>query len=180
MAKTAELTEEESIRQNLENWCFEVGTTFEAGAKESARLFLEYIGKEPVVDLGCGDGAAISVFTENGNKVTAVDINPEKLNKVQGAKKVQQDFLTFLTKPVDNIFMHHSLEHFVNYEEVLKRISKHTKGYCLIAVPNNDHVHSVHHVQFETVDDIIPPNMEQVKTLVTPEQFLIIVKAKND
>lgn len=164
MAQVANISPEDSIQQNLDGWCLEVGSAYEKYSVKSAKKFIEYIGREPVVDLGSGDGAGTRVFVENGNPTIAVDINPTKLEKIKGAELVNEDFLTFLNKPVDNIFMHHSLEHFVNYQEVLDRIAEYLKGYCYIAVPRGDHLHSVHHVAFESVEEIIPPGLEVVES----------------
>lgn len=158
------MSPDDSIRHNLEAWCFEVGSGYEKHSIRSAKKFIEYIGKRPVVDLGSGDGAGTRVFVENGNPTTAVDINLEKLERIKGAELVNEDFLTYLNKPVENIFMHHALEHFVGYQEVLDRIAEHLKGYCYIAVPKGDQPHSVHHVAFGSVDEITPPGLEVVES----------------
>lgn len=165
MAKVSNITHDESIQQNLEGWCFEVGSEYENYSIAAANLFIEYIGTKPVIDLGSGDGAATKVFVANGNKTTAVDINSEKLNRIEGAKLVQTDFMSFLSKPLDNIFLHHSLEHYVNYQDVLDAIASHLKkgSYCYIAVPKGDTPHSVHHVAFESVDEICPPGLEVIE-----------------
>lgn len=165
MAKTINISPEESIQQNLGQWCYEVGTHYEEFSKKSAQRFIKYIKKQPVIDLGCGDGAATKVFITNGNPTTAVDINHDKLNKITGATKVNQDFLTYLTQPLDNIFCHHALEHFVDYQSVLDRIGKHLKKgkYCYIAVPKGDHPHEVHHVAFESAEELIPPGLEVIE-----------------
>ncbi len=176
MAEVADISPEESIKQNLEQWCYEVGTHFEDKARKSAEYFTDFIGTEPVVDLGSGDGAATKFFVNNGNPTTAVDINPKKLAKVKGAKKVQKDFLAFLVKPVDNVFCHHALEHFVDYQAVLDAIGKHCKGYCFIAVPNNDPVHEVHHVRFTNVEELAPPGMEIVEATETKDELRVVCK----
>ena len=164
MATVASISHEESIVQNRNTWCLEVGSSYEEYSVNSANRFIKYIKKQPVVDLGSGDGAATNVFIKNGNKTTAVDINPEKLNCIDGAIKVETDFLTYLTKPLDNVFMHHALEHYVNYQQVLDAIGKYLKKnkYCYISVPKNDHVHSVHHVAFDSIEEIIPKGLELV------------------
>jgi len=182
MARTLDISEEESIQQNLNEWCYEVGTHYEEFSRKAAAKFIKYIGKKPVVDLGSGDGAGAKVFISNGNPTTAVDINPEKLSKIE-ATKVNTDFLSFLTKPVDNIFCHHALEHFVNYQEVLDRIGKHLKKgcYAYIAVPKGDDPHSVHHVAFESCGELIPPNTELIEygesdDSAWPEFYVVVRK----
>lgn len=159
--KTANLTPDESIDQNLSTWCFEVGSEYEAYSIKAANDFIKLIGKAPVVDLGCGDGAATQVFIDNGNPTTAVDINPEKLVKVKADVELT-DFVTYLSKPVDNIFLHHSLEHYSDPKTVLKLIGKNLKPGChfYIAVPKGDNLHSVHHAVFESVKELYPPETE--------------------
>lgn len=167
--KKAAISHEESIQQNLEKWCYEVGTEYEQRSVNSAKRFIEFIGKQPVADLGCGDGAATKVFIKNGNPTTAVDINPTKLEKVlEGTKKKNMDFVTYLTleAPHDNIFMHHSLEHYSEPEKVLELIAKHLKTgrYAYIAVPKNEGVQSVHHTSFESLDELKPDGLTVVKS----------------
>lgn len=98
MARKQELTHQESIQDNLEKWCFEVGTNYEGHSVKAATKFLKYIKKGPVVDLGAGDGAGTNVFIKNSNHTTAVDINPDKLMKIQKAELELTDFLGYLKK----------------------------------------------------------------------------------
>lgn len=179
----ADITPEQSIQENLEIYCLEVGSDYEKYAVRSAEKFIEYIGKEPVVDLGCGDGAASKVFFENGNNVIAVDINPIKLDKNEWATTVQADFIEYLSKPVGNLFLHHSLEHYVEPEKVLELIGKNLKkgSYCFIAVPYGGEVHSVHHVVFEDANELVPPNTKVIDAWIDedegwPEVGIIVQK----
>lgn len=159
-------SKEESIRHHTSGGIFEVGSDYEQYSVSSANRFIKYIGKNPVVDLGCGDGAGTQVFVANGNPTTGVDVNKDKLDRVKGAKTVLTDFVSFLNKPVENIFMHHALEHYVDPDTVLKLIAKHLKpgGYCYIAVPKGGMVNSSHHVAFDGIEEIIPPGLEVIET----------------
>lgn len=163
MAEIVDITPEESIQQNLNHWCLEVGSEFEKHSIKAANKFIKYINKETVVDLGCGDGAATNVFLKNGNKVIAVDINKEKLKHInKKADIICQDAISYMKYTVlQNVFMHHALEHIVNYQEVLDSISKKLvkNGYCYIAVPKGDKPHSVHHVAFSSIEEITPPGL---------------------
>ena len=156
----------DAIKENLETFCFEVGTEFEQYSKVQAARFVEFIGTKPVTDLGAGDGAGTGYFVINGNPVTAVDINPDKLDKIDGAMTVCRDIVSYLeaSDGEANIFMHHVLEHIPNYEEVLSLISKKLNkgGYALIAVPKGDEPHSVHYVQFDDPSEIIPEGLTVV------------------
>lgn len=167
MAQTLNITPDESIQQNLNQWCYEVGTHYEDYSKLAAKRFIEYIKKQPVVDLGSGDGAATSVFIKNGNPTTAVDINQSKLDKIdKQATKVCKDALSYLQYiKLGNIFCHHALEHMVNYQDILDVIGQNLqKGkYCYIAVPKGDHPHEVHHVAFESAEELIPPGLEVIE-----------------
>lgn len=161
MAKLANLTPDESIKQNLETWCFEVGTHFEGYSIAAANEFIKYIGKQRVADVGAGDGAATKVFRKNGNPTVAVDINVHKLAEIGGETEVA-DFITYLSKPLDNIFMHHSLEHYSDPATVLRILGDNLKQgkHFYIAVPKGDSLHSVHHAVFESLDELYPPRTE--------------------
>lgn len=161
MAQVAELTPEESIKGNLEGWCFEVGSEHEAHTRENAKLFSNYLTNNKVVDFGAGDGAANKGFPD-GTEITAVDINQEKLDKNTARFKINKDFVTYLkgVDSVDNLFMHHTLEHYVDYKTVLKLLTQKVKGAIFIAVPSRDDIHSSHHVSFGSVDEIVLPGFD--------------------
>lgn len=184
MARTAKVTSEDSIQENLNTWCFEVGTEYEEYSRQSVARFIKYIGKETVIDLGAGDGAATNHFAKNGNKVIAVDINPHKLSEIKTAWHiVKQDFVTYLSKPIQHhIFMHHALEHCIDYDTVLELIGKNlAKGkYCYIAVPKDDTPHSVHHVAFDNAEELVPPNLEVIELIAhnQPQKEYIAITRK--
>lgn len=161
MATIDNLTPKESIKDNLANWCFEVGSEHEHHTYRNAKIFSEYMVGNKVVDFGSGDGAANKGFPK-GTEITAVDINQEKLDKNTAKHKVCQDFVTYLesVESIDNLFMNHTLEHTVQYKEVLKLLAQKVKHAVLIAVPSNDYVHSSHHVAFGSVDEIVLPGFD--------------------
>lgn len=186
MARKLDIDYKESVRQNLNEWCFEVGTEYERYSREAAEKFIEYIGKQSVVDLGAGDGAATKVFLENGNKVIAVDINKEKLSKIdQRADIICQDIKEYMKFVVlKNVFLHHTLEHIVDYQEILDQIGKKLVkgGYCYIAVPKDDKPHSVHHVAFDSIEELCPPGLEVVEQYESNvpywKQYVVIARKK--
>lgn len=153
-----ELNPKTSIGDNLRVWCFEVGTIFENHTKDLAKEYRKYIVGDEVVDLGSGDGAANKGF--KGLKITAVDINQDKLDKNTAQTKVCQDFITYLkgVESIPNLFMSHTLEHFVDPESVLKLLDKKVTKSIFIAVPARDTPNSVHHVAFDSVDEITLPS----------------------
>lgn len=180
--RTSSLTPEETIERASGGGIFEVGSDYEKYSVASANKFIQYIGKKPVVDLGSGDGAGTQVFVANGNKATAVDVNKAKLHRIEGAELVNTDFVSYLNKPVDNIFMHHALEHYSDPPRVLKLISKYIKPgcYCYIAVPRNDTVHDSHFAAFDSLEEIFPPGLEIVESGETEgewEEYYVIAKA---
>lgn len=168
--KLANLTKKESIANNLANFSFEMGSQYEQNSINSVNLFLSYIPSyNQVTDLGAGDGAASRQFMELDWEVTAVDINEEKLRSMPDAiTTVKEDFVTYLKKcdddSIPNIFCHHALEHYVDPEAVLKEIGRVLRpgGLCFIAVPAGGELESVHHVVFESADEIVPPGLEVV------------------
>ncbi len=166
----ASITREESILNNLDTWCYERGDRFEQSSIEAAQDCVRYINSlgfdHHILDLGCGDGAATKEFFELGFNTLAVDINPEKLERVPGLK-FESDIVEFTEKIkiFNNIFSHHAFEHVVNIEEAIKNIGKKIQPGCLyyVIVPANDYLHSVHHVVFESPEELLPPGLTPLK-----------------
>lgn len=166
----ANITSEESVLENLNTWCFEVGDRFEQMSIDAAHEFINYINDleldRSVCDLGCGDGAATKVFYENNFKTIAVDINEEKLNRVPGPK-INSDILTVVKffKKINNVFSHHSFEHYVNIDEVIKKIGEkmYPGSLYYVIVPAGDYLHSVHHVVFESPEELLPEGFKPLK-----------------
>lgn len=147
-----------------------MGDRFEQMSIDAAHEFINYINDlgldHSVVDLGCGDGAATKIFYENNFRTIAVDINEEKLNKVSGAK-INTDILTFVRffKRINNVFAHHSFEHYVDIEKVIKIIGEkmYPGSLYYIVVPAGDYLHSVHHVVFESPEELLPKGFKPIK-----------------
>lgn len=172
----------ESIDENLNTWCYEVGSRFEQIGIDAAKEFVDmwrFINKIEkyygltnkdfyVTDLGCGDGASSNYLADQGFKVTSVDINKEKLNKMthELIEKVHTDMEDYLYSQEDysvqNIFTHHSLEHTVDAEEIIKLCGQKLKsgGLYYATVPADDYLHSVHHVVFEDQLELLPYGLE--------------------
>ena len=187
MARVKKASYNQAIEHNLEVWSPEVGTRFESLARGAAREFDQHTKSKIVVDLGCGDGAAISEFVKLGYTVTGVDINAKKLRHVNDATLIYLDYLTYLkaqsANTVHNIFMHHALEHTPRYKDVLKEISRvlMPRGICLVVVPALDKPHSVHYVAFENPKEILPLNLRPIineqRERETHEYWCIATKA---
>jgi len=166
----ASITPEESILQNLDTWCYEVGTRFEYMNIEAALDCINYIDDlgldYQIADLGCGDGAATKVFHENKFLTLAIDINEYKLEKVPGTK-ICIDLLEFLesTKKLNNIFSHHAFEHIIDIERAINIIGEKMNVGCLyyVIVPAGDYLHSVHHVVFESPKELLPKGFKPLK-----------------
>jgi len=166
----AQISPEESILHNLDTWCYEVGSDFEEMGRQAALDCIGYLTTIHVLDLGCGDGASTRAFVENNIYVLAVDINYEKLQSIpMPAVKWELDMLTALrtlsNNSVHNVFAHHSLEHVVNVDEVLIEIARviRPEGLFYAVVPADDTLHSVHHVVFETPEELSPPGFKIIK-----------------
>lgn len=172
-----DITAKESIDENLNTWCYEVGSRFEEIGVDAAddfhfffkkREFRDLIG-EDVYDLGSGDGASSRRLHNLGYYVISIDINKEKLEKCIASVKIQEDILTFLKDVPDgyglgNVFTHHSLEHMVDAPEIIELIGKLIlpgRIYYAI-VPAGDYLHSVHHVVFESPEELLPPGMQPI------------------
>lgn len=178
---TADITPEESIKEQLGVYVMEVGTDFASSSAQGVDRLMNHLSVKQVVDLGAGDGAATKPFVDAGVEVIAVDINQTKLD-ANPATTVCTDMVSYLKDQPDNsianIFCHHALEHIPNPEDVLELIAKKLApgGLVYIEVPNNDGVHSVHHSSFETTDDLLPPGFEAVESQTTDEHYLIARK----
>ena len=173
--KIREITSQESQKQNLDAWCYEVGTRFQHMSVEAAKEFANYIShvdpKEKlnwshIIDLGSGDGAGTNALIDSGFDVTAVDINRHKLERNTGANLAQKNILEYVTDAsfLPHIFTHHSLEHTVDAPEIIQNIGiKMNEGYFYYAtVPAEDYLHSVHHVVFESPEELLPPRCEPI------------------
>lgn len=166
----ADITRVESLLQNLETYCYEVGSVFEEVNRQAALEFIEIAKPERVVDLGCGDGASMKVFAEHGITCLGVDINQEKLKNCPGFIEVD-DILSFLKRQpiawLDNIYCHHSLEHSVDADKIIQEIGRTLSpgGYYYAIVPANDSLHSVHHVVFESAEELLPPGCELIEAV---------------
>lgn len=164
--RTAPISLEDSINDNIKAFCLEICTEFEQYSINAAQDFIPYCKVKDVVDLGCGDGASYKPFREAGFKWFGVDINKEKLSSLPDDSYICMDFLTYLAtcedESIENIFCHHALEHFVYPNLVMLEISRVLKpgGACYIAVPSFGVLYSVHHVVFESVDEIIPHKLK--------------------
>ena len=166
----ANITQEESILQNLETWCYEVGSKFEKMGREAALDFIKYIISPYILELGAGDGSSSKTFVKNEKFVIAIDINYEKLKAIPSPIITwEADMLEALEilkdNSVSNVFAHHSLEHVVKAQEVINEISRVTKskGFFYAIVPADDYLHSVHHVVFESAEELLPPGFKPIK-----------------
>ncbi len=169
--KIKKITYKESIEENLTYWCMEIGSRFEEINQDAVKEFIKIFEEKKIInknilDIGSGDGAATNEFIKNGFKVTALDINMEKLGRIQNANAVCADALTYIEnqKYLNNVFTHHSLEHMISADQIIKKISEKMTPNCLYyaTVPAGDYLHSVHHVVFESPIEILPPMFEPI------------------
>lgn len=168
------MTQEESILYNLETWCYEVGSDFEDMGRQAAKDFIKYAINKNVLELGCGDGSTAKVFKDNNIRAMYVDINLEKLLKIPYGLIWKEDMLEALrlckSNTIGNIFAHHSLEHVVEVEEVLKEVARVMRplGIFYAIVPADDYLHTVHHVVFESAEELLP---KKFKPIVLEKQY---------
>ena len=179
---TADLSPEESIKEQLGTYIMESQTHFAQSSQQGVERLVPHLTNKRVVDLGCGDGASTKFFTEHGVKVIGVDINQEKLDLNQTAT-ICDDMVSYLKKQPDNsipnIFCHHALEHLPNPQEVLDLISKKlpTGGVIYIEVPDEGAPHEVHHASFGSAEDLLPEGFEVVEqNTENGEHYLIARK----
>ena len=169
MAQKKDINLDEAIKEQLAVFDFEVGTQFEDMSRGAVDDFDKFTEVKSVLELGCGDGAAIKRFLELGYIVEGVDVNPLKIEKCpEGASVVTGDILSFLNSKeensVENIFTHHVLEHTIHYGDILKEVNRVLKkgGLFMCVVPAFDHIHSVHHVEFNDPRDVAVDGFEEL------------------
>lgn len=174
-----DITPQESIKEQLADFILEAGTHYADSSREAVEKMLKHLKNKRVIDLGCGDGAATQFFQEAKVKVIGVDVNSEKL-KLNPTKTIEQDVISYMKeqKAIPNIFMHHALEHLPNPQELLDLIpEKLVKGGIVyIEVPAGDHIHGPHHSTFDSPDDILPPNLEELERGTTDAHYIIARK----
>ena len=169
MVDKKDISLEESFAEQLAAFDFEVGSNWEEMSRQGVDDFDKHTTVKSVLELGCGDGAALKKFVELGYTATGVDINPQKIERCpKETKAITSDVLEYLKTledgSVENIFTHHFLEHAIHYEEILNESSRVLKkgGIFMGIVPAHDHVHSVHHVMFESPYDIAINGFEAI------------------
>lgn len=181
MIQTKSITPEESMEEQLKDFLLEAGTYYGDSSREAVERFVKHLKVKEVVDLGAGDGASTLPFQSFGVKVTAVDINKDKL-KLNPTKVVKSDMITYLKKHknIPNIFCHHALEHLPNPQGVLDLIGEKlvSGGYVYIEVPSDDTIHSVHHATFDGVNDITPKGLEVVESDSLPHKEHYVIARK--
>lgn len=169
MIKNANITPEESIKEQLKVFIMEADTPFAESSKSAVHAICTYIKDKRVVDLGCGDGAATRPFIAKNVEVTGVDINKEKLAENPAKYTIQNDIVSYLTAQKDNsipnIFAHHSLEHLPNPSEVLALVTKKlASGGIFYAEVPDDKVHDVHHSSFSEPLDLLPEGFTEIES----------------
>lgn len=177
-----DITPLESIQENLDTWCYEVGSRFEEIGVDAAMEFIswwKYINNIQshhyltnkdffITELGCGDGASTNYFADQGFIINAVDINKEKLDKlshinINPINLSTKIYLEYGLQP-ENIFTHHSLEHMIEAKEIIELCGEKLKsgGLYYATVPAGDYLHSVHHIVFEDELELLPSSLELV------------------
>lgn len=169
------ISSKDSIKHNLENFCYEVGSKFEKFSQLAVEEFIRFheenkIKNKKVYDLGCGDGAATKEFLRLGYKPIGVDINEQKLAAIEdscGARVLKRDLWSFVTGKfvIDGgIFAHHSFEHSIDSPRVIRKVSARMipGNLYYVVVPAGDHLHSAHHVVFESPDELLPPHFQPI------------------
>ncbi len=91
--------------------------------KERQRVYLDYfLGKNKVLDIGCGRGEFVELLLDNGIGVQGIDINEDMVGYCQdrGLPVIQEDLFTYLEGQEDNsldgIFAAQVIEHLEPFE----------------------------------------------------------------
>ncbi len=97
----------------------------------------------PYVEVGCGDGSNLKVFSENWMTGYGIDISQEAISlsnkkNLMNTTIIRQNFLEF-EKTVELVFMINVLEHTDNYTELIDRAYEILDyyGFLIVGVPIN-------------------------------------------
>jgi len=109
--------------------------------QESARMDQISPEKFRVLDLGCGSGHLLRYASEKGIQIMGVDSDPicvDISKKFSKAILLETDKIGqfFEPKSFDLIVFSHSLEHFDNPLDIMRKAKVITKKWLVIAVPN--------------------------------------------
>lgn len=97
-----------------------------------------------ILDVGCGQGLALDLFTEKGFAPVGITLNDEDLSKCKQkgyeVYEMDQSFLTFRDEDFDFIWCRHCLEHSIFPYFTLSELFRVLKprGYLYIEVPAPD------------------------------------------
>ncbi|MGE4232418.1 MAG: class I SAM-dependent methyltransferase [Bacteriovoracia bacterium] len=98
-----------------------------------------------ILEIGCGTGGALKVFSESGFNVAGCDYSEKLISygrQFEGLNKIQNssidEFLDNFQGKADLIYLHHVFEHLNNLDTALEALKKalNPSGRVLIIVPN--------------------------------------------
>lgn len=101
-----------------------------------------------ILDLGCGDGGTTLALSNRGAKVTAIDFNPKRVQKLkQNRSELQTNIhvfegnvqsLNFPNRAFDWVILQDVLEHLQNHEKAVYEINRvlQRHGSIYISTPN--------------------------------------------
>lgn len=97
--------------------------------------------KTSVLDIGCGSSRVLrSLKKDKGCTVFGIDISQVAIQALRrfGIKGLVMDVNDFsdLT-PYDVIIISHTLEHIADDKQLIGKVARNTKKYCIIVVPND-------------------------------------------
>ena len=126
----------------------EPDTPFHSGLTE--RMLSAFLDKHPlpdearVLDVGCGQGVALRLFSAKGYKPTGITLNDDDLNVCRengfDVQRMDQSFLDFDDQSFDLVWCRHCLEHsaipYLTLHELFRVLRE--GGYAYIEVPAPD------------------------------------------
>ena len=116
---------------------------------------IPYQGEGRILDIGCGNGRALSLLKERGWDTYGVEVNSQAVDIARDKLnlKVQLGNISdveFQNNFFDVVIMTHSLEHMANPKEILRKVNRILKvgGTLIVTIPNADSFEARYFRQF--------------------------------
>lgn len=94
---------------------------------------------DSVIEAGCGLGYTSKIFQSFGKNYIGIDISPDAVNYClnKGLNVIQKN-MNDVNETYDMVFSDGMLEHFLNFEPYVKKMTEISKKYVMLIQPNHE------------------------------------------